>query len=99
MSCRSIVGTVAVALSLGVVGVAVSAAASTPKSYKNCESLHEDYPHGVGRKNARDKTRSGRPVTDFKVSSEIYAYNDGKARRPGEKDLDRDNDGVACERR
>lgn len=61
--------------------------------------MHQDYPHGVGRKGAKDKTASGKPVTDFKISNAIYAYNDGKARLVGEKDLDRDNDGIACEKR
>jgi Excalibur calcium-binding domain len=60
---------------------------------------HKAYPHGVGRTSARDKT-SGTPVTNFKVSNCIYTYNDGKApRHAGERDLDRDNDGIACEKR
>ena len=50
-------------------------------------------------KGARDKT-SGKRVTTFKVSNRLYAYNDGKApRHSGERDLDRDNDGIACEKR
>jgi Excalibur calcium-binding domain len=53
----------------------------------------------VGRTNARDKTKSGNPVTNFKRSNTLYAYNDGKApRHRGEHDLDRDNDGIACEK-
>ena len=97
---RSIVGTIVMAVSLGAVGVAALQAATKPRSYKNWTSLNGVYPHGVGRAQARDKTTSGKPVTTFKVSNTVYAYNDGKAlRHPGEKDLDRDNDGIACEKR
>jgi hypothetical protein len=68
------------------------------RSYRSCTALHRDYPHGVGRKGARDHT-SGTPVTNFKVSNTLYAYNDGKAPlHAGEHDLDRDNDGIACEK-
>jgi hypothetical protein len=79
----------------------VTAVAKTKsKSYKNCKALNRDHPHGVGRKRARDKTSSGKPVTDFKVSNRLYAYNDGRGHRHrGEHDLDRDNDGIACEKR
>lgn len=63
-----------------------------PPLYKNCTALNKKYPHGVGKANARDKT-SGKPVTTFKRSTKIYSaamsYNKG---------LDRDKDGVACEK-
>jgi hypothetical protein len=73
-------------------------AAPAPRSYKNCTALNNVYPHGVGRTGARDKT-TGDPVTSFKVSKTLYAYNDGNAPlHPGENDLDRDNDGIACEK-
>jgi uncharacterized membrane protein len=77
---------------------AVPASAATPKSYKNCTELNKAYPHGVGRAGARDKT-TGKPVTNFRVDSTLYSYNDGVARHRGEYDLDRDNDGIACEKR
>ena len=74
-------------------------AAPAPKSYKNCTELNKVYPHGVGKSGARDKT-SGKPVTTFRVSSTVYSYNDGGAKRDfREYDLDRDNDGIACEKR
>lgn len=76
-----------------------SVAAAPAKSYKNCTALNKVYPHGVGRIGARDKT-SGTPVTNFKRSNKVYSYNDGKAPRyAGERDLDRDNDRIACEKR
>jgi hypothetical protein len=82
------------------VGVLPADAAPKPKSYTNCTALNKVYPHGVGKKGARDRVSgSSKPVTNFTVSSLVYSYNDGKDRRPGERDLDRDNDGVACEKR
>lgn len=64
-----------------------------PRLYKNCTNFNRRYPHGVGRRLARDKT-SGRPVTTFLRSTLLYRramrYND---------DLDRDKDGIACEKR
>jgi hypothetical protein len=73
--------------------------AAKPKSYKTCASLNHVYPHGVGRAGAKDRTASGPRVTNFRVSNTVYAYNDGKPpRHTGERDLDRDNDGIACEK-
>jgi excalibur calcium-binding domain-containing protein len=72
--------------------VASAADAKIPPVYKNCTSLNKKYPHGVGRTNAHDKT-SGTPVTAFVRSNRVYrlamSYNRG---------LDRDKDGVACEK-
>jgi len=67
--------------------VVVPADAAT-KKYKNCKALNSKYPHGVGKKGARDKT-SGDPVTNFRVSSAVYDRN---------KHLDRDKDRIACEK-
>ena len=68
---------------------------SVSSLWNNCTSVHTRYRHGVGRLNARDRTRSGTPgVTTFKRSTRLYntamRYN---------RDLDRDRDGVACEKR
>jgi Excalibur calcium-binding domain len=64
-----------------------------PRLYKNCTNLNKRYPHGIGRRFARDKT-SGTPVTNFRRSTPLYrramGYNRG---------LDRDRDGIACEKR
>jgi hypothetical protein len=51
--------------------------------------LNRVYRHGVGRVGARDRTKSGDPVRNFKRSNLLYSQN--KAR-------DRDKDGVACEK-
>jgi hypothetical protein len=83
---------VATALTMGIFGAGVlmpsAADAATAKTYKNCTALNKVYKHGVGKKGAKDKT-SGKPDTTFKVSASLYNAN---------KKLDRDKDGIACER-
>ena len=71
----------------------VQTTARIPPLYKNCTNLNKRYPHGVGKVNARDRT-SGEPVTNFRRSNTLYrramSYNKG---------LDRDKDGIACEKK
>jgi hypothetical protein len=56
-------------------------------------NFNKRYPHGVGKRFARDRTTGTTPVTTFKRSTLLYnramSYNRG---------LDRDKDGVACEK-
>jgi hypothetical protein len=80
---------IACATALGSVG---GASARTPAPWKNCTAVNAKYPHGVGKLRARDKT-AGAPVTNFKRSNTLYAL----AMRHN-KGLDRDKDGVACEK-
>jgi hypothetical protein len=65
---------------------------AAPVLYKNCTNLNKKYPHGLGRSSARDRT-SDTPVSNFKRSTRLYdlamSYNRG---------LDRDKDGIACEK-
>ncbi len=72
-------------------GTAAALAKVTVKKYKNCKALNKKYKHGVGKKNAKDKV-SGRSkkVTNFKRHNALYLRN---------KHLDRDRDGIACEKR
>jgi Excalibur calcium-binding domain len=67
-------------------------AAAVPAPWKNCTQVNKKYRHGVGKVGARDKT-SGTPVTTFKRSTFLYRtamrYNRG---------LDRDKDGIVCEK-
>lgn len=67
-------------------------AAPRPKTYASCAALNKDFPHGVGRPGAKDKvTGRARPVTNFKANKAVY---DANAKR-----LDREKDGIACEKR
>jgi hypothetical protein len=87
----------AVAIALVVAApasAAVQATALTPALYDNCTALHKKYAHGLGKVGARDKTKSGNPVTTFKRSNTLY-----KTAMRINSDLDRDNDGVACEKK
>ncbi|MFZ0158182.1 MAG: excalibur calcium-binding domain-containing protein [Kineosporiaceae bacterium] len=66
-------------------------AAAKPVKYKNCTALNKVYKHGVGKPKARDKVASGKkPVTTFTKSLAVYSKN---------THLDRDRDGIACEKR
>jgi Excalibur calcium-binding domain len=84
---------VAVVAALMVLATSASAARETiPARWKNCKIVNKRLPHGVGKLRAHDKT-SGTPVTNFRRSTLIYLramhYNRG---------LDRDKDGIACEK-
>jgi Excalibur calcium-binding domain len=86
--------------SAALVTLLVVAIAATPRNpqaspgsqWKNCSIVNQRYPHGVGRANAVDHT-SGTPVTNFTRSTSLY--NTAMRHHSG---LDRDNDGIACER-
>jgi hypothetical protein len=74
-----------------VVALAPATAAAKPAWTENCTKLNKKYPHGVGKRSARDKT-SGTPVTNFKKSNRLY-----RTAMKHNKGLDRDKDGIACE--
>jgi hypothetical protein len=73
-------------------GVSASADARIPSLWQNCKHVNARYLHGVGKLKAHDAT-TGDPVTNFKRSTRLYLlamrYNRG---------LDRDKDGIACEK-
>jgi hypothetical protein len=76
-------------------GLALSIAAAPTEAHTtgihdNCTNFNKRFPHGVGRVGARDR---GGDVTNFKRSNKIY----NTAERHN-SDLDRDNDGIACEK-
>lgn len=80
---------VAVLLMTGAPAEALTTTKPIPR-YKNCTQLNKVYKHGIGKKGARDKVSSGKkPVTTFLVNNQGYTVNKG---------LDRDKDGVACEK-
>jgi hypothetical protein len=70
----------------------IEANTRAPALYKNCTNLNKKYPHGVGKVGARDRSKSGDPVTNFRRSNKIY-----KTAMSWNQGLDRDKDGVACE--
>ena len=83
---------VVLAVTMGGAGVAE---ATVPAPFQNCTQLHRVYPHGVGKVGARDKTvRGARPVTTWKRNTAVY----NKAMKVN-RDLDRDRDGIACEKK
>ena len=57
-----------------------------PKAYKSCGTLVKVYKHGVGKPGAQDENGD---VTTFTRDKKTYAKN---------KKLDRDKDGIACEK-
>ena len=59
------------------------------EEFQNCDDLRSKFPHGVGMPGAIDSTSDSTPVTTFEVNDVYYKFNDH---------LDRDNDGIACER-
>jgi Excalibur calcium-binding domain len=72
-----------------VVGVAmVPRASAAPRKFGNCKTMNSVYPHGVGRSGAVD--RGATKVRDFHIDAALYAMN--------RKALDRDDDGIACEK-
>ena len=81
------------ALALPLATTATTADAAS-YHYSNCTKLHQDFKHGVGKKGAKDHhTKSSKAVTNFKRSTKIY-----KAAVKYNPDLDRDKDGIACEK-
>lgn len=57
-----------------------------PKAYKSCAALVKVYKHGVGKPGARDEDGD---VTTFTRDAKTYAKN---------TKLDRDKDGISCEK-
>lgn len=84
---------VVAAATFALVAATAAPASAVPAQWKNCTVVNKRYPHGVGKAKARDRT-SGRPVTTFRKSDSLYA----QAMRAN-KGLDRDRDGIACEKR
>ena len=75
-----------------LVGV-VSPADAVVYRWKNCTIVNHRLPHGVGLAHAHDKT-SGVPVTNFRHDTTMY-----KRAMRANRGLDRDKDGIACEKR
>ena len=87
---RSRIVTLLLALAVGLGARAATTFTHEPsaKSYKNCTKLTKVYEHGVGRPRAKDKTSTS-PLRTSRRAEALHRAN---------KHLDRDGDGIACER-
>ena len=82
---------VAVGLCVGAGGWLPADAVARSVKYKNCSALQKAYKHGVGKPKAKDRVAGrSKPVTTFTKNLKVYKLN---------RHLDRDRDGIACERR
>ncbi|HEU5483357.1 MAG TPA: excalibur calcium-binding domain-containing protein [Microlunatus sp.] len=91
--------TAGLSLGIGAIAPAGSLAAPAPaaaaaKKYKNCTALHKAYSHGVKKSSStkdvvRSKGKTTKKSSKAKTSKALYNAN---------KKLDRDKDGIACER-
>ena len=90
MALRTVAPVAGIVVSLVV---AAPASARMPPLYRSCAALNVKYPHGLGLTTARDKTTGTPPVRNFFKSNRFFklamSYNRG---------LDRDHDGIACEK-
>jgi hypothetical protein len=80
-------------LAIAGLGAIEATAARVPAVYDNCTKFNKKYRHGVGRARAHDHSKGKHPVTTFRRSTRLY-----KAAMKWNRDLDRDRDGVACEK-
>ena len=72
-----------------------TASFAAPVKYKNCKKLNADYPTGVAKEGAVDtKTVNGTKVVVTTNGTPVY---DAKLYKKN-KGLDRDKDGIACEK-
>ncbi|WP_312719991.1 excalibur calcium-binding domain-containing protein [Mobilicoccus sp.] len=88
-----VVAATAVAAPLTLATAPAADAATAASKYRNCAALHRDYPNGVGRRGAVDRANGGpksNPVRNFTRNDRLY--------NSLSKSLDRDRDGIACER-
>lgn len=75
MFTKSRVGALITASGLALTGavfVVPPVSAHTTGIHDNCTELHKKWEHGVGRRDARDRTTSGDPVTHFHRSNRAY---------------------------
>lgn len=95
MTMQRIVGSISAAvLASAALSVVVAAPADAAvKKYSSCAKLTKDFPHGVSRsKKAANKQVAagyGKPASGTKAK---------KVYRKNKANLDRDDDGTACER-
>jgi len=86
------IAAVLVVTPLAVTNMSESAQAAAPKTYSSCDKLHKDFKHGV----AKSKKAAKKQVAD---GYGLPAYGDRaqKVYWANHKNLDRHDDGTACE--
>ena len=67
---RRIILAATAVVAVALLGGVVPSADASAKHYRSCKALNKDYPHGVGRKGARDKT-SGKRVMNFTRNNKL----------------------------
>ncbi|WP_153730424.1 excalibur calcium-binding domain-containing protein [Sporosarcina obsidiansis] len=75
-------------LAVSLLGLPHQTTEAAPVKYKNCKELNKAYPGGVAM-NANVKNKGGKTKYKPSVSPSVYNLHKG---------LDRDKDGIACER-
>jgi len=79
---------IALVTAAAVMTLAAPAEAATARKFANCTALKKVYPNGVAKPGYKAKPARVRIYTP-KVNAALYQAN---------KKMDRDKDGVACER-
>ena len=78
----------AAVLALGVAAIPAQPADAAPAKFKNCTMLNKTFKGGVSM-NATVRNKGGKTKYAPTVNTAVYNNNKG---------LDRDKDGIACER-
>jgi opacity protein-like surface antigen len=76
---------IAAAAALAATAAIAAPADASARHFRNCTAMHKVYPHGIAKSRAAARAHGW----EAKVSASLYKAN---------KRMDRDRDGVACER-
>ena len=86
---RTTLTVAAAAAALSLVGLAP---ANAQTSYRSCDALHKDFKHGVAK-----SYRAGKRQVRDGYGMPAYGAHAQKVYWANHKNLDRDDDGTACE--
>jgi hypothetical protein len=76
------------AVAVAAIALIVAPAAEAKRPFRNCTAVAVKHAHGIAKSAKTARTADGLTAAPF-ISASLYAQ---------EKGLDRDHDGVACER-
>lgn len=85
---KLLMGLLAVSIAILMFAMPIHSVNAAPAKFKNCTELNKKYPGGVA-KDAKVKNVGGKTKYKPFVSAEIYKSH---------TKMDRDKDGIACER-